>query len=122
MYLCGSKTLPTINYDEMKGVIEITGRSISVEVENYFDEFLPYLIDCLQKKPMNIEVTINLEYFNTKSAHLLLTMFNVFKKYVDNNGFVTVIKWYHEKEDEDILDASKDYKEMTGLNFEFVAV
>ena len=122
MYLCGSKTLPTINYDEMKGVIEISGRSISPEVESYFDEFLPYLTDCIQKKPMNIEVSINLEYFNTKSAHLLLSMFNVLKKYINNNGFVTVIKWYYEKEDEDIFDAGKDYEEMTNMQFEFISV
>lgn len=114
-----AKTLPVIIYEEMQGKIVIRGRSISAEVDNYFGDFLPYLDENITKNPIDLNVDIDLEYFNTKTAKLLMKMLNTFKKVI-NNGNELTITWYYEEGDEDMKEAGQDYEQMTGVKFNFI--
>jgi len=122
MILSGNKakTLPVIIYDEMKGTISITGRSISVAVEEYFSNFLPYLKDNLEKNPMDITVELDIEYFNTKTARLLLRFFYTIKEYVVDKNFKADITWIIEEWDDDIKEAAEDYAIMSKMEFKYI--
>ena len=114
------KTLPIIIYEEMKGTICIRGRSISTEVEEYFADFLPYLQDNLTKNPMNMSVNVDLEYFNTRTARLLMSFFYIIKQYVYDKGYNADITWIIEEGDDDIQSAAEDYSIISKMEFKYV--
>lgn len=110
-----SHTLPVIIYDEIKGSIEMTGRSISSEVEEYFNVFIPYLKDCLEKNPTDLKIKFELEYFNTKTAKILMEFFKIVNEKVIQKGFSTDIKWVIEVGDEDLIETVDDFECLTKL-------
>ena len=115
-----AKTLPSIAYEEMKGTIHIKGRSISPEVEAYYGDFLPYLEDNLKKNPMNLKIDIEFEYFNTKTAKLMMQFFGIVKKNVVEKDLDANITWIIEEGDDDLLEAAEDYEELTKLKFNYI--
>ena len=74
----GTPKTPTISFDAKSGNIEIKGRSIP---ENSIEFYKP-LVDWLDKyceiAEGNVNVNIQLEYFNTSSSKCIL---DVFKKH-----------------------------------------
>ena len=108
-------TLPIITYDEIKAVVNIKGRSISSEVQEYFNEFLPYFRDCLSKDPKDLEVVIQLEYFNTQTSKILMDFFGIIKDEVVAKGFNPDVTWYVEKGDEDLIETVGDYEYLTHI-------
>jgi SiaC family regulatory phosphoprotein len=123
MILTGNheNTLPHINYDEIAGSVYIKGRSISAEVDEYFKDFLTYLHECTDKNPINFNATIDLEYFNTKSARLLLEFFEIIKENIALKGKAANITWVIEEEDESMKEAAEDYESIVGLDFIYEA-
>lgn len=117
-----ARTLPIIEYDEVKCNILIKGKSVSVEVDEYWDEFIPYFKDCLTKEPRDINLRIELEYFNTKTSKILYNLFVIIKKLIIDNGFKANIVWVVEEGDEDTEDAVGDYVTLTKLdiNIEYI--
>lgn len=115
-------TLPIINYDEIRGTVHIKGKSISPEVEEYYGEFLPYFKDCLSKAPQDLKVTMELEYFNTKSSRILMTFFGIIKDEVAERGFSPDITWILEEGDEDMREAVEDYEDLTKLKMKIEEV
>ena len=73
----GTPKTPTVNFDTVKGILEIKGRSIP---ENSIEFYKP-VVDLLERyafKPQaETNVNIQLEYFNTSSSKCIL---DVFKK------------------------------------------
>lgn len=104
-YPKGEKT-PYLLFDGNKGILKIEGRCIPEFAKLFFEE-LNILIDKYAEKPQEIlDVTINLEYFNTGSAKELMALFFKFLK------FPVKITWCHEKKDEDMIDAGKDFEQI----------
>ena len=79
----GTPKTPTVSFDAKTGQIEIKGRSIP---ENSIEFYKP-LVDWLDKyadiAEGTVEVTIQLEYFNTSSSKCIL---DVFKKLENLNN------------------------------------
>jgi hypothetical protein len=68
---------------------------------------------------MDLNLTINLEYFNTKTAKLMIRMLDILKKVIAS-GFKVYVTWIYEDGDEDMKDAGSDYEELTKLKFTFI--
>ena len=115
-----SNTLPKVVYEEFEGTLKIFGRSTSPEVEEYFEEFVPYLKDNLLKRPTDMAVAFDFEFFNTKTSRILMKIMYILKKHVYDEGHSLKISWTYEEEDEDLLDAGKDYESILGIPFEFI--
>lgn len=113
-------TLPKIEYDEINGVINISGRSISTEADVYFNLFLPYLSDNLQKVPIDIDVTIDLEYFNTNTSIKLMEFFNIINENVVYKGHTVKVTWFIDKIDEDIKESAQDFEELSKIKFQYI--
>lgn len=115
------KTLPVVEYDEIAGLIKITGKCVSPEVEKYFSDFLPYLKDCVSKNPMDMMVIMDLEYFSTRASKVIMDMFNILKKELyDKKIFRVKVKWLYGCGDLDMLESGEDYSSLTHFDFEFI--
>lgn len=112
---------PSINFDLKSGVLEIKGRSIP---ENSVEFYLP-LFSALDQYTCNaqseIAVTIQLEYYNSSSSACI---FNVLKKLetINKGGCKVTVNWLYEEEDEDTLNAGKNYQTIINLPFKMIQV
>ena len=112
---------PSVNFDLASGVLEIKGRSIP---ENSIEFYLP-LFSALDQYVCNarsvINVTIQLEYYNSSSSACIL---NVLKKLetINKGGCKVTVNWLYEEEDEDTLNVGKNYQSIISLPFKMIQV
>jgi len=112
-------TLPYINFNEKSGTIFIEGRSIENSPERFYESFINYLKEFLLKHPMNLEITIDIDYFNTRSAGPLLHFFKLCQTIIDK-GFKLKVNWLIDSDDDNMLDAAEDYSSILKLPFNII--
>jgi hypothetical protein len=64
-------------------------------------------------------VVVKLEHFNTISSKSLLDLFKRLKPLMTSEKEL-VVNWYYEKDDEDLMDAGKNYEHITGIPFSMI--
>lgn len=114
-----SKT-PSIKADS-SGIIELSGISVP---EDGIKFFLPLKnwIDGYATSPAPRTICkVNLDYFNTSSAKVLLTIFRLLEKIKKEGNEVKVI-WTYEENDSEIEEAGQDFANLIDIPFEFVAL
>jgi len=112
-------TLPSIDFDEKAGTILITGKSTFVCPEIFYESFTEYLKHYLTKHAKDLEVTIDLDYFNTRSARPLLNFFKACQTVV-NKGFKLKINWIIEENDLSMEDAGLDFSNILKIPFSII--
>jgi len=112
---------PEIKFDWDKKLLTISGKSIPENHSSFYAPFLSWLDDYI-KDPLDFtEVKIQLEYFNTSSSKVLLTMFRKMEEIIRNDKKIE-IKWYYEEDDYDMKDCGDDYQSMIIIPFEMIPV
>ena len=70
-----------------------------------------------------INLDLKLEYFNSSSLKIFMEVIDRLKKISDTSGKLHLsINWYHQEEDEDILDSGKEVEKMVGIKFNFISI
>ena len=102
----GTDTLPTISF-KSNGELKISGRALPEDATQLFKPMLDWLSG-FSSDEINIE--INLEYFNTSVSKKLLDLL----KLIENNEDYKVItlKWMYEDGDDEMLESGEIYKEL----------
>ena len=108
-----TRTLPEFDFEEINGILKLTGKSISNEASEFYKPILDYVREIV-KSLNKLEVTIDFEYFNTKTARELIRLFDIVKDVKD-----LTINWYYEEDDESMLEAGEDYEDIIGIKFNF---
>jgi hypothetical protein len=114
-----ANTLPIIEYDELKGEVKISGRSVSVEVNDYFEKFLEYFENYIFKNPTDLNITFEFEYFNTQTVRMIIKFLKNAKK-VEESNYKVSVRWIVEEDDEDMIDAGIDFEGVVGIDFNFI--
>jgi hypothetical protein len=114
LYIEGSDSLPTVEFN-INGLIKLTGRALPENAYSFFNPLIKWVQDFVHEE-LNIE--INLEYFNTavsKQLHDLL------KTIEDNPNYKKInLKWFYEDGDDEILEAGEIYEELLPrINFTY---
>ncbi len=110
---------PKILFDPKKNIYEISGQSIP---ENAIETFAPvfkWIDENITKIDKKIEFNINLDYFNTASAKILLDILIKLEKSY-NSGVDMHINWYHDEDDLDMQTAGEDYSEIVSIPFTII--
>ena len=114
------RNLPGVNFNPSDGILEIEGRSIPENPEDFYNPVLDW-INQYFKDPRDFTVLkIKLEYINSGSSRFMLTLLRTVKRCY-NKGHDCRVDWYYEEGDESILDLGKYFYETTKLPFEFIA-
>lgn len=117
----GTPKTPTVIFDVEQSVLLIKGRSIPENSIEFYKPLIDWIDQYASNSLSNTTVNIQLEYFNTSSSKCIL---DVFKKLegISKAGNQVKVKWYFEKDDEDMLEAGEDYQAIIDLPFEMIEV
>lgn len=106
LFIEGSDSLPAVEFNN-SGLLKITGRALPENAFEFFNPLIKWVKDFTCEE-LNIE--INLEYFNTavsKQLHDLLKAIQGNQNYQKIN-----LKWFYEDGDDEILEAGEIYEEL----------
>ena len=114
LYIEGSDSLPTVQFNT-DGLLKITGRALP---ENAFQLFSPLIAWVKEFSCDEVNLEINLEYFNTAVSKQL----HDYLKAVESNQKLKKInvKWFYEDGDDEILESGEIYEELLPrMNFSY---
>jgi hypothetical protein len=103
----------------------IYGESRPPDVRAFYDQILSWLHEFslfLVSSGYNEDPVVfnfNFEYFNSSSGKLILDICKVLAG-LRLKGFNIIVKWVHEKEDGDMLEAGKEISKIVKFPFEYV--
>lgn len=94
------------------GTFSIIGKSIPEDARDFYFPFRNWILEFIQTKSPVINVTVDLEYFNTSTSSIILDIFRHLLKLSEQRA--VKILWIYDEDDLDIEEAGEDYKLMIG--------
>jgi hypothetical protein len=119
-FIEASKATPSINFNPQSGILSINGRSIPEDSVTFFNPLQQAVKQYLVNSLPNNVINIQLDYLNSSSTACLLNVLREFEKL--NKTTSTVVNWYYELEDEDILNIGLNFSEIIDLKFKMIVV
>ena len=110
---------PQVELDINKGTFVISGRSLPENAIEFYKPVFAWVEESMQTvSGKTIAVEIRLEYFNTASSKQIAKLFLQLENFIEKNTIA--IKWFYEKEDNDMLVSGNQYAKFLNLKFEFI--
>jgi len=114
LFIQGTDSLPTVSL-KTTGELKIAGRALPEDAVKFFVPILDWITD-FSAEEINIE--INLDYFNTSVSKQLLDFFKIIEQNRANK--VVNLKWMYEDGDDEMLESGELYQELVpGFHFTF---
>lgn len=112
--LKGTFETPSVILDSQAGKLEFSGRSLPEDTTSFYKPILNWIEEYLASPKDQTQIAIKLEYFNTATSKVLLTMLSKFEKASN-----VTVQWFHYEEDEDMLESGKEFEELVNLRFDY---
>lgn len=117
--------LPTNNTPEVllnpDGIIKIKGRAIDESRAKYSEPILVWIDSYLLNPAKITEVTIALEYLNSYNSIIMASILRKLSQ-VNLQSKNLVVKWYIEKDDDDLLERGEYTSSSLKIPIEFIMV
>jgi len=114
LFIQGTDSLPTVTFKTI-GELKLAGRALPEDAIKFFAPLLEWTTG-FSSEEINIE--INLDYFNTSVSKQLLDLFKIIEKNPDNK--TVNVKWMYEEGDDEMLESGELYQELIPrFNFTF---
>jgi hypothetical protein len=106
--------LPTVTF-KTNGNLKIEGRALPEDAAKFFIPIIDWTSNFTAEE---INIVINLDYFNTSVSKQLLDFFKIIE---NNPGNKTInLKWLYEEGDDEMLESGELYQELLPrYNFTF---
>lgn len=114
LYLEGTPDTPTITLNKAEGIFEIAGRSLPEDVIEFYTPAIAWITEYAKAPNPSTVFKFKLDYFNTASSKVILELLQSLK---DIKGIQ--VEWHSQEDDEDILDAGKEFEEQVPVPFVF---
>ena len=115
----GTKTSPQVILDAGEGVLELSGRSYPDDAVTFFEPVYQWITDYAKNPSESTVLNIKLSYFNTASAKIILDILTEFEEMTTDEHKV-LVRWHYTDDDEDMLEAGKEYSVIVDIPFEMV--
>ena len=111
LFIEQSKSSPEINFNAETNVLNIHGESYP---ENTIKFYVP-IIEWLEQytnsaEGQEIEVNIELIYFNSSSSQILINIFDLLEDCQQRGNNITV-NWIYDEENDSALESGEDFEE-----------
>jgi len=115
-----TRRTPEINFDPDNGYFYIKGRSLPVDVEEFYIPLLCYLEEYL-KTPQSLTIfNFELSFFSTAST---LMIYNLLKLLNNARSLhcQIIINWIVREDDEDIIEHAQDFADLLNLDIRILS-
>ena len=119
--ITGTEDTPAIILDPENRLMSISGRSLPEDVSVFYKPVFDWLNELKESKRGDMVVEVKLEYFNTASSKILLDIFVILEEICDVTQDKAKVKWHYDQNDEDMLEAGEEYKEIVSIEFEMIS-
>jgi hypothetical protein len=102
-----------------KGIIKIRGRGLYCDQPELSEQIISWIERYIDNPAKTTYVTISLEYLNSLSTAVLVSIFRRLSQIVFQSKKI-VVQWYYEPEDENILDRGKYISSCCDIPIEFI--
>lgn len=119
LYIKGTHESPSISLNIDSSEFNITGKSIIEDAETFYQPVLDWFSDF---DGSNIDLLIDLEFFNISSSKRILYLLYKLNDIMDKSDAKVSVKWVYQTGDEDMLEVGQDYAYMVNIPFELVEV
>lgn len=109
---------PFIHFDGAEGLMEISGRAIPDQPDDFWLPVLNWFESYLMNPCERTIVKINLEYFNITSSKRILFLMYKLNELADI-GKDVYVEWFYRTTDEDMYEVGQDYAYMVKVPFVF---
>jgi len=109
---------PSINFNPTNGLMEIKGRSIPYDSDDYWMPILNWFESYVVAPFQSTVFKINLEYFNISSSKRILFLLYKLNEIADK-GLDVQVEWEYKSDDEDMYEVGQDYAYMVKVPFKF---
>lgn len=114
----GSRDTPYIHFHANTGQLVVHGKSMPEDPRSIYDVLIRKLDGFIESTQIAISVSIKMEYFNTSSSKCIWEVLRALKN-SDSVDTPLRIQWHYEEEDEDMLEAGRDYSELLNIEFDY---
>ncbi|HCI55494.1 MAG TPA: DUF1987 domain-containing protein [Bacteroidales bacterium] len=104
-----------------EGIIRISGLSIPENAEEFYTPVSNWINDYIEFPADVTTVDVNLEYFNSASAKVLIKFFQKII-YVSLKNKKYIFNWYYEEGDEDILERGEYFSSILSVPINFIKI
>jgi hypothetical protein len=110
---------PTVKFVPSKNIFEIVGFSLPENVISFYKPVVDWLEAYFKSPNQETTFTFKINYFNTASSKMLTRIFLKLEEQNDQGKNVSV-KWYYNEEDEEMMEAGEEFKEIINLPIEII--
>lgn len=118
LHINATTQTPFIHFNGKSGVMEIKGRSIPDQPDEFWLPILNWFETYLLNPNASTVVKINLEYFNISSSKRILFLLYKLNELAEIGKDVHV-EWLYRETDEDMYEVGQDYAYMVKVPFIF---
>lgn len=102
----GNELSPDVQFDPSTGTLSIKGKSIPLDVDQFFGDVIQWLDQYSQNPNDHTKIEIDLKYLNGKSLRSLIALFATLKA-INDSGKAVSVSWNVPKEADDLADISE---------------
>ena len=110
--------IPGVILDKEDGRFEITGKACPENLDEFYAPIFRWLDDYTIDPNDETVFDIKLIYYNTASSKAILKIMQKLE-FIQDNGNKVKIRWFYEKDDEELQIAGEDYSDLIRVPFEF---
>lgn len=108
---------PLVHF-KTSGELKIEGKSYPENPMKFYSQVLGWIKELKSQNVLKIELTVCLDYFNTSTGKIILSIFkNLESIYLNDKKDVKII-WLYNPQDEDMIESGKDYGSLMDVPFE----
>lgn len=111
---------PEVNFDHKTGVLEISGISIPEDSSKFFQPLMQWLEQYRENPAALTTLIFKMEYFNTSSTVFMLRLMKGVAK-LSQEGKNISIHWYHQPNDEDFIEAGRDFAVLAKTHIDLIS-
>lgn len=119
LFIPKTKQSPEVYFSEKEHIFKIEGACRPENIEEFATPIYTWLEEAKKTNCLHdIFFTIDLYYFNSSSAKFLVTLIMKIKQLTNNS---LTVNWKYDEDDEDLLEAGKEFANIVKAKFEFHA-
>lgn len=120
-YTEGDIIEPEVILDKDKNIFKISGRSLLVNAEEFFNPIVSWVRDYVKAPNPETILEIDFEYLNSSSVKRIVEILVVFESLMEK-GKTVIVKWYYHDNDEIMQEKGEEIQSVVYLPFEIIKI